>query len=516
MIGSLLVGVLFRRNLNSPVWWLSILAFVVALGACGGGSSGDDGLTIVSPNGKATLVIQEGSLPDDVSIDDIQVDWAQGLSDEAGAPLFSVRLSPSGLSLSEAAVLQVEIPDTVEQLLAVHSNADGFEIVETAVEPAGDSLVATIEIEHFSWLTLYSLDGLRVEAEATPASVEVGQIQDVAMEVQIRDGTIALWINVGAWDEDIFQQFEFRIQSIATGPFPLNASWWNGTELSEEWDPGRAIAQVREDELFVEMSAASMCVEPNTAVPQFKARLILGMRLVSKGPVVEGSNLALLEAFGTTVNVAEVPEVSGLLAPRFVPFTMRVDERILGAITVTRRLSSECVAAPGSNDTTSTSSTIPPTSSTSSPPAEEGTSALNLVGSAGNVTCEDPNNTLDPALTITGAQFVQDGDEIVVTIMFEGDAEAYEQATTDSFPFAVQFRLKEDTSGYPEVFFGEKGKLKVSGGLLQVVSHEFSGNKLTIRVKGRTLDDVKGVQVSTFVFAGGSCQDLLFSDGYND
>ncbi len=39
---------------------------------------------------------------------------------------------------------------------------------------------------------------------------------------------------------------------------------------------------------------------------------------------------------------------------------------------------------------------------------------------------------------------------------------------------------------------------------------------LTIRLKGRTLEDVKAVQVSTFVYAGGSCQHLLYSDGYND
>ena len=56
----------------------------------------------------------------------------------------------------------------------------------------------------------------------------------------------------------------------------------------------------------------------------------------------------------------------------------------------------------------------------------------------------------------------------------------------------------------------------MSGGLLQIVSHEFSGNTLTIRLKGRTLKDVQAVQVSTFVFAGGSCVDLLYSEGYND
>ncbi|GBE24744.1 hypothetical protein BMS3Bbin02_01019 [bacterium BMS3Bbin02] len=232
------------------------------------------------------------------------------------------------------------------------------------------------------------------------------------------------------------------------------------------------------------------------------------MRLVSKGPVVDGVNLGLMKAFGTDVNMAGVGAASNANPFDFIPFSMRVDEEILATTSITRSFASECVGIPGSSETTSTTSAA-------LPPPDEKTS-LKLIGSAGDITCENPDSTLDPALTITGATFVQDGDEIIVTITFEGDAEAYENSTTDSFPFAVQFRLKEDTTGYPEVFFREKGKLKVSGGLLQVVSHEFSGNTLTVRVKGRTLDQVAGVQVSTFVYDGGSCNDLLFSDGYND
>ncbi len=493
---------------TSRLLWLSMLGFIVAIGACGGDSSEDAGLTVTSPDGKATLVIAEGSLPDDISIDDIQVDWAQGLSDEAGAPLSSVRLTPSGLGLSEAAVLTIEIPDTVEQLLAIHSNSEGFEIVETTVEPNGDNLVVTVEIEHFSWLTLYDLNGLQVQAEATPASVQVGEFQNVAMEIEVRDGPIALWIHVGKLLEMKFQQFEFRIQSVQPSLLPPSASWWNGKSLSDEWDPRTAKADVREQDLFLSTSAAAMCVEPNTATARADARLILTMRLVSKGPVVDGVNLGLMKAFGTDVNMAGVGAASNANPFDFIPFSMRVDEEILATTSITRSFASECVGIPGSSETTSTTSAA-------LPPPDEKTS-LKLIGSAGDVTCENPDSTLDPALTITGATFVQDGDEIIVTITFEGDAEAYENSTTDSFPFAVQFRLKEDTTGYPEVFFREKGKLKVSGGLLQVVSHEFSGNTLTVRVKGRTLDQVAGVQVSTFVYDGGSCNDLLFSDGYND
>ncbi|MCL1593644.1 MAG: hypothetical protein M3132_04735 [Actinomycetia bacterium] len=487
--------------------WLPILGIALVVAGCGGGSSENSGFTVVSEDGMATLVIQEGSLPDDVSRDDVRIDWAEGQSDVAGAPLSAVRLLPSGLALSADAVVRIEIPDTVDQLLAVHSNGVGFEVVETAVETIDNKLVATVEIDHFSFLTLYGVNGLFVTAEATPASVAVDEFQEAYLRIEVEDGTFPLWINVGGFLENKFQQFVFRTQSIFPGFRDPTVKWSNGSALSEKWNPPSVATRVSEGELSFEALASSSCVQPNTDAPVVEARPILTMRLVSKGPVTDGSNLFLVEAFGTELGYGASNKKWS--DDGFVPFTMRVDEEIFGVVTVTRRLTSECVGAAETSDTSSTSST-------SLPPVEETATSFNLVGSAGDVTCEGSETTLDPALTIQGATFVQDGDEIVVTITFAGDAEAYEMTTADSFPFAVQFRLKEDTNGYPEVFFREKGKLKVSGGLLQVVSHEFSGNKLTIRVKGRTLEDVQGVQVSTFVYAGGTCQDLLPSEAYND
>lgn len=140
---------------------------------------------------------------------------------------------------------------------------------------------------------------------------------------------------------------------------------------------------------------------------------------------------------------------------------------------------------------------------------------LYLTDPAGDVACEDPDRTLDSALDITAVDIVQDGDEMEVTVTFDGDAEAFDKATTDKFPFSVQLRLKEETAGYPEVFFAEKTKLKVSGGLLQVVGYEFSGEKLIVRLTGRTLEDVHSVRASTFVYDGGLCQDEVKSEGYD-
>jgi len=512
MIGFLFNGVPLRRNARSKVLWISLLGVAVVTAACGGGVSEDSDSTIVSPDGMATLVIPEGSLPDDVSVDDIQVEWTEIVSDEPGAPFAAVMLTPSGLSLSEPATLRVEIPDTADQLLVVHSSADGFEFVGAGLESAGDNLVATVELTDFSFVNMYKADILVVTTDATPSPVSVGEIQSVSMEMEIFDTAVPVWIQLGYQDKSEYQLFEFQIDSVSVhgGDIPPHVFWSVSggpmfSDGSDSWSPNSVKAEFVTDKLSLAMFASSQCKSPADDETIAAAAPDLEMRLVAKGEVVGGAALgmrSLLDKTGKDTIVSEANR-SGR-----AHYNVEVGKTVSANPFVYRVQPAKCVASSGTSDTSSTSSST-------LPPVDEETSSFNLVGSPSDVTCEDPDNTLDPALTIAGATFVQDGDEIVVTITFEGDAEAYEDATTDKFPVAVQFRLKEG-GPYPEAFFGDKGKLKVSGGLLQIVSHKFSGNTLTIRLKGRTLEDVQAVQVSTFVFAGGTCQDLLFSDGYND
>jgi hypothetical protein len=108
---------------------LPLLAFVVVLSACGADPADATEVTIESPDGMASLTLSPASLPDGVSVGDIQLAWSAGESDEAGAPLAGVLLLPSGLELSQPATLQMTVPPDVEELLAVHVGADGFEFV---------------------------------------------------------------------------------------------------------------------------------------------------------------------------------------------------------------------------------------------------------------------------------------------------------------------------------------------------------------------------------------------------
>jgi len=179
---------------------------------------------------------------------------------------------------------------------------------------------------------------------------------------------------------------------------------------------------------------------------------------------------------------------------------------------------------PVSSETGSGSVPLDSTAAGSEETAEEPTDGsddvasdeVHLIGSAGSGVCDPKGSEMPPALDLVGADLVQNGDQMEVRARFAGNAEQYEADTLDSFPVSVQLRLLAG-GPYPEAFFGEKGKMKVSGGLLSVLSHEFSGNELIMILTGRTLADVQAVRVSTFLFAGSvSCEDEIKSPGYDD
>jgi hypothetical protein len=146
---------------------------------------------------------------------------------------------------------------------------------------------------------------------------------------------------------------------------------------------------------------------------------------------------------------------------------------------------------------------------------DAGSDKLQLIDPAGDGACDVVGAELPSALDLIGADFVQKGDQIEVTVAFAGNAQQYEADTSDSFPLSVQLRLLAG-GPYPEAFFGEKGQMKVSGGLLSVLRHEFSDDELIMILTGRTLADVQAVRVSTFLFGAASCEDDTKSAGYDN
>ena len=130
-----------------------------------------------------------------------------------------------------------------------------------------------------------------------------------------------------------------------------------------------------------------------------------------------------------------------------------------------------------------------------------------MIATAFNInTVDDP-----PAATdITAVDVTMDGDDIVGKITFAGDAEAYNNATTDKFPVSLQFHPIAG-GPFPEVFFDTKTKIKTSNGGT-AISYEFSGNCLTFRIGGLDLADMQGIRASTFPYIFDMSGTLEYTD----
>jgi len=486
--------------------WAWAVGLLLLASACGGGGSdGSDaasGLVVASADGIATLAIEPGSLPEGVTPEDLTVEAAFIESDDPAMPVVVVQLLPDGLVLEQPAALAVALPDVSSGgLVAIHVSGSGLEFLAGEISLSGERLVFTTEVAHFSVLELLDFREAGFDAwmSLRPKQVTQGESQAADAGVTFTPKPVGAWVPFPSDPSGTVRLVRF---SEAT-PSPQSVD--GRVQWGELWDPPRHNLDRWDigfrEYLLPEGGVASRCTWPNESLVSLRVSVSVFIEVLSVGEPVATAMLDFAEVLSPESDpLATSEEIGPLLgvAPGNVvemEVYISVDEP------------TSCVSE-GSESTTSTSSTSPPT--------DETASSLHLSGSAGDFTCEDPDNKLDPALDITGVDVVQDGDEIEVTLTFEGDAEAYEEATPEKFPFSFQLRLKEDTAGYPEVFFSDKGVLKVSGGLLQVVSYEFSGNKLIIRLTGRTLEDVHAVQASTFTFDGGRCQDLINSPGYND
>lgn len=112
----------------------------------------------------------------------------------------------------------------------------------------------------------------------------------------------------------------------------------------------------------------------------------------------------------------------------------------------------------------------------------------------GDWVCDETPDAKGPdALDIRSMDVRQVGDDIEVTLTFEGDIEAYDQMTTSKLPVGVAFRFGDE---YVEVLFDTKTKVKVVDGKAEAM-FELDGNRLIITVKNRKVADITTVTGST-------------------
>ncbi len=119
--------------------WVVLAGMVLALAACGGAGdevgSNDDRAVIESSDGMASLTLSPASLPEGVSIDEVQLDVLVDETAEPGAPLLAVRMQPDGLVLSESAELTIALSEALEGgFMAIHMSGDLIEFLDGDIQ----------------------------------------------------------------------------------------------------------------------------------------------------------------------------------------------------------------------------------------------------------------------------------------------------------------------------------------------------------------------------------------------
>jgi hypothetical protein len=348
------------------------LGIVLVVAACGGDSEeneASDAATVSSSDGKAELTLAAGSLPEGISAEDLQIEWAVGSSTEPGAPAVGVRLEPDGLILNEPASLRLELPDTVgDQFAVVHVSGDGFEFTDGEVEVAESRSFLVTSINHFSKIAVYNVEGLTTtNTSADPSVVGVGQSQLLKWEVWLEPISFGLWIPTDS-DGDKSQLWTFDEGQLSDKPsqFTGRADWLVDGGVS--WDPLLAFPSPVLDDVLASFAASSTCTKVNSIDPWVETRITFSTTVKSKGEVVDTEFLRLAESLGQPAPVGKSAEYEAgeFEGGETIPFDAKIGQEVEAGLFVREIVESECVASAEDSTTSSTSSTTSSTSSTTS------------------------------------------------------------------------------------------------------------------------------------------------------
>ncbi|MCH8984595.1 MAG: hypothetical protein IH943_10935 [Acidobacteria bacterium] len=261
---------------------------VVLVSACGGGAS--DGV-VESGDGRATLSLQPGSLPDGVSPDDVQLEVLVDETTEPGAPVVAVQLLPDGLVLTEPATLTVALPEALEGgFMAIHQSGDSIEFLNGDIIQQDDGAFSfQTPIGHFSVMYLSPGPFFEASLSLDPEQVSVGQTQDAAATIAAKTDPISMWFYFEESDpEDTFRLFRFAALQEPVSFGDAEIRWSRGIRF---WNPKVRSAKIIETQ-FLEWEtspASSTCLGPNKTKPYFVSRSAFSLTLLSRGePVPRG------------------------------------------------------------------------------------------------------------------------------------------------------------------------------------------------------------------------------------
>jgi hypothetical protein len=330
------------------------LGLLLILAACGGADGGNGDLnadtavgdtavsaTVSSPDGKAVLTLSAGSLPDGVTADNLQIDWAEGISDEPGAPVVAVRLAPDGLVLNEGASLRIELPDSVgDDLMVAHVTAGGFSFIGGSIEEADGIRFFTTSVDHFSTVVISDVPGVTtLIARASPDTVTVDQTQQVTAEVWFEPIPITVLIPTGHGIEQTRLYTFDNVRPLGNPSLHKGIISWRGTQ----WEPNWRRPVVTVDDVIVTFAGSSVCRAVNSIDPDFWFSVEVEMELATEGSVIDEPLFQFSRALGL--------EYTRSYDSRDVPVSAAVGDTFEARVMVNGTVASECVKS-GTSDTT--------------------------------------------------------------------------------------------------------------------------------------------------------------------
>ena len=251
-------------------WW-RVVALVLLVSACGDGGS-DGGVSadnlVESADGQATLTLQLGSLPEGVSLEDVQLNVLVDESAELGAPVMAVQLLPDALVLAESATLTVELPDSLADggFLAMHQSGDFVEFLEGDILQIEGDILFSASVTHFSTVSFTGNFFVDFAVVPVPQRVSVGQVQTITLEATPKENPV-VWFHIPSDPEGTFREFKFSTPDL----FGVGTSLYDDLTYtvpdrereSDAWEPSsQTLAMSPTPDHWID-EVSSKCLQPN-------------------------------------------------------------------------------------------------------------------------------------------------------------------------------------------------------------------------------------------------------------
>ena len=269
--------------------------------ACGGSDSGADtadaGGVVESGDGLASLTVEPGSLPEGVSLEDVELKVIVDEAPEPGVPVVAVQLLPDGLALTEPATLTVALPEALhDSFMAIHMSGDIIEFLGGDIQQEDEGLSFATSIDHFSLVAFY--DGgflFDTTLAVNPEQVSVEQTQNAITTLTAKAGPVSIWMR---FKSDSGMWRKVTLSGPENVSFPVYKGFVHWEMAAGTWAPDTAEYDWTETPSSWEGSASSTCKKPNETNPSSWILPFFNVTLVELGEP-KSADFVVSEILGT-------------------------------------------------------------------------------------------------------------------------------------------------------------------------------------------------------------------------